>query len=252
MNETNYIYGRNTVLEAVNSGHPIEKIFVSYSAKGGPITAVFTAAKKHSIPCVKYDRRKFQQLERTALPKGANPQGVIALAGQIEYADIHELIRTAYAKDHNPIIVVLDGINDPHNLGAIARSAECSGAAGLLLPERNSAPVTPAAIKTSAGALEHLPVAKETNLGVALDKLKEEGFWIVGTATDGDKYYFDMDYDMPVALITGSEGRGMRPSTAKRCDFLVKIPLMGNIESLNASVSAGVVLYEILRNRRRD
>jgi 23S rRNA (guanosine2251-2'-O)-methyltransferase len=251
MNETNYIYGRNAVLEAINSGHPIEKVFVSFSAKGGPITAVFTAAKKHSIPCVRYDRRKFQHLERTVLPNGANSQGVIALAGQIDYLDVNELINIAYKKDSHPIILALDGINDPHNLGAIARSAECAGAAGIVLPERHSAPVTPAAIKTSAGALEYLPVAKEVNLGTALDKLKEEGFWIVGTDIAGDQYYFDVDYDIPVVLVTGSEGKGMRPSIAKRCDFLVKIPLAGKIESLNASVSAGIALFEIVRSRRK-
>ncbi|MFP4529004.1 MAG: 23S rRNA (guanosine(2251)-2'-O)-methyltransferase RlmB [Candidatus Kapaibacterium sp.] len=252
MNESNYIYGRNAVLEAINSGQNIEKIFISFTAKGAAVTAIYTAAKKNSIPLVRYDRKKFDRLERDALPREANSQGVIALAGQIEYTPIDDMIRKAYERSEHPVIVVLDGINDPHNLGAIARSAECSGAAGMVLPERNSAPVSPAAVKASAGALEHLPVAREGNLGVALDRLKEAGFWIVGSDISGDKYYYEMDYKMPVALITGSEGRGMRPSIANRCDFLIKIPMRGEIESLNASVATGVILFEILRSRQSD
>ena len=150
-----------------------------------------------------------------------------------------------------PIIVVLDEIEDPQNLGAIARSAECSGCGGMILTNKNSAPISPTAVKASAGALELIPIAKVDSLVQALEKLKENGFWIVGTDAQGDRLYSDDIYDSPIALVIGSEGRGMRPSTLKHCDYLINIPIVGQINSLNASASAAVVLFEILRQRAK-
>src|SRR5690606_20586070 len=149
----------------------------------------------------------------------------------------------------NPILVMLDEINDPHNLGAIARTAECSGVSGIILPERNSSPVTPAAIKSSAGALNHIDVCKTVNMIQAIKKLKDNGFWIVGTSLEAKQSYTTKIYDRPTVLVIGNEGKGMKPSLQKHCDNLVRIPILGKIESLNASVSCGIVLYEALRQK---
>lgn len=244
-----YIYGRNAVIEALRSDANIEKIYVSYSAKGAAPAKIYSLAKKSKINVTKFDDRKFSGLERRVCPRGSSAQGVVALVSPIEYIGIERLIKIAFEKEEKPILVALDGVEDPHNLGAIARSVECSGAAGLILPARNSAPVTPASIKTSAGALENVPVAKVSNLNVALEKLKKAGFWSFGADIKADKLYTDKIYDSPAVLIMGSEGSGMRKSTLQNCDFLVKIPILGKVDSLNVSVSAGIILFEMRRQR---
>lgn len=250
MNEQNsYIYGRNAVIEAMNSGASIEKIFIVFGAKGDVLKKIYASAKRQKISCVTHDKGKFTKLERSVCPKGAKSQGVIALVRPFETYSIGEFIAKAFEMNKKPVVVILDGITDPQNLGAIARSAECSGASGIILTERHSAPITPVAIKTSAGALEHLPITRVSSLIQALDKLKEEGFWVIGTEMNADKFYTEENYDTPVALVIGSEGSGMKPGTVKHCDILVKIPLYGKINSLNASVSAGILLYEIARKR---
>jgi 23S rRNA (guanosine2251-2'-O)-methyltransferase len=245
-----YIFGRNSVLEALHSDSSrIEKIFITYSAKGDAINKIFSRAKREKVQCVKQDNKKFIALERSVVPKGGNTQGVIALMRMFETVNIEELIKIAFDSDQNPVIIALDGINDPHNLGAITRAAECSGAAGLLISERESAPITPTAVKISSGALEHLPVAKASSFSLAFEKFKEAGFWIVGTDMEGEQLYTDFDFIRPVVIVIGSEGKGLRPSTRKHCDVLVKIPVKGKVGSLNASVSAGIVLYEALRQK---
>jgi 23S rRNA (guanosine2251-2'-O)-methyltransferase len=243
-----YIYGRNAVFEAIDAGGQFEKIFISFAAKGGPVDKIFAAAKRNSIPVAILDKRKFITLAKKIDCSQESNQGVIALLQAGETFTLDEIIEKIDLKT-NPVLVVLDGITDPHNLGAIARSAECSGASALILPEHNSAPVTPVAVKTSAGALKHIPVVKVTNLSTALQRLKEEGYWVVGTEMNAPKAYFEEKYDKPLAVIIGSEGKGMRPSTKKQCDILIKIPMRGKIESLNASVSAGIILFEILKQR---
>lgn len=247
--KSNYIFGRNPVLEAIASGNPIEKIFICYGSAGDSVNSIFSMAKKNGIKCTNLDKRKYAELERKELPNGSKTQGIIALLRKYESLSFNELIFKSLSVKKNPVIVVLDGITDPHNLGAIARSAECAGASGIVLPEHNSAPITPVSVKSSAGALNHIPVAKVTNLTQALQTLKDNGFWIVGTSSDAERLYTDKIYNIPVVLLIGSEGKGLRPGVIKQCDFIVKIPLHGKISSLNASVSAGIILFEIARQR---
>jgi 23S rRNA (guanosine2251-2'-O)-methyltransferase len=247
--EDTYIYGRNAVIDALTAGREIEKIFISFGSEGGPIAKIYAAAKRDKIPCVSVDRKKFAQLERTVCPGEIKSQGVIALLRAFELLSLDELIARAFEKDDRPVLVMLDEISDPHNLGAIARSAECSGAAGIIVTSKNSAPITPVAVKISAGALGRLPVARITSPAQAFERLKNEGFWVIGTDMNAEKLYSDNNYDIPVTIVIGSEGEGMRPGTKKHCDFNIRIPLRGETESLNASVSAGIILFEIVRQR---
>ncbi|MCL5991455.1 MAG: 23S rRNA (guanosine(2251)-2'-O)-methyltransferase RlmB [Bacteroidetes bacterium] len=248
-NKNSYIFGRNPVLEAIASGNPIEKIFICFGMKGEPINSIYSNAKKAGIKCSNLDKRKFNELEKNYLPKGSNSQGVAAIIRSFDILSLEELIEKSYTDNKLPVIIALDGITDPHNLGAIARSAECSGASGLILPEHNTAPITPVAVKASAGAMSHLPIAKVNNLSQALQTLKDSGFWIIGTSSDADRLYSDNIYNQPNVLLIGSEGKGLRPGIINHCDFMVKIPLYGKVSSLNASVSAGIILFEIKRQR---
>jgi 23S rRNA (guanosine2251-2'-O)-methyltransferase len=244
-----YIYGRNSIIEALRSGKSIEKIFVLFGAKGKPIDTIFSMANKKKVAIVNYDKKKFYSLENKICTKNSSSQGVIALLSQIEIIVVDDLIRTSLSKKENPLLLILDEINDPHNLGAIARSAECSGADGMIITERNSAPLSPAAIKASAGALEHIPIAKAGSLSATLKDIRNYGFCIIGSDSNAENLYTDHLYDKPVALVIGSEGKGIRPSTRKYCDHLIKIPMKGKINSLNASVSAGIILFEIMKQR---
>jgi len=245
----NYLYGRNAIIEALNSGTEIEKVFIIYGTKGNNLKVIYTLCKKGKIPIATIDRRKFASLEENAEIPYAKSQGVIALVKTVTTYHVDELIQLAFHKSKTPIIAVLDEIEDPQNLGAIARTVECVGGAGMIITSRNSAPITPTAVKASAGAIELIPVAKVDSLIQAMEKLKNAGFWIVGTDMDGSKLYFETFYDSPIAVVIGSEGKGLRQSTKKHCDILVKIPLHGKISSLNASVSAAIVLYEASRQR---
>ena len=249
MNET-YIYGRNAIIEALLSETEIEKIYIHFNSTGAVIDKITHLARKAKVPVVKYDKSKFSVLERNISDTEIKTQGVIAQRALVQYWDLNGLIKKSLTDEKNPVLVLVDEINDPHNLGAIARSAECAGAYGLIIPERNSSPVTPATIKTSAGAISHLPLAKTGSIINTLQKLKDSGFWIVATDMDGDKLYTDDIYDSPIVLIIGNEGKGITPAVLKHCDFKVKIQMSGKINSLNASVSAGVVLFEIMRQRR--
>jgi 23S rRNA (guanosine2251-2'-O)-methyltransferase len=244
-----YIYGRNAILEALKSNEDIEKIYYSFGLQGRQIDQIIFTARKMKVPVSQYDKQKFSMLAKNLFGSENNTQGVIAQKSIVKYTDLDELIEIAMAKEENPVILMLDEINDPHNLGAIARTAECSGAVGMILPERNSSPVTPAAVKASAGALNHLPLCKTVNMIQAVKKLKDSGFWITGTSLSARQDYTAKIYDRPTVLVIGNEGRGMKPSLQKHCDNLVKIPILGKIESLNASVSSGIILYEILRQK---
>ncbi len=247
--DTAYIYGRNAIIESLSNPERIAKIFISYGSQGEAISRIYRLAKKAKVQCVRHDKRKFQTLEKSVLPRDAKSQGIIALMNIISTVTVEDMIRKAKSQADLPVLVALDGINDPHNLGAIARSAECAGAGGIILPDRNSAPLTPTAMKASAGALEHIPVAMAGNLSQALELCKDNGFWVIGTDSDGDKFYNEESYDRPIVLVIGSEGKGLRPGIKKNCDAIVKIPLKGRISSLNASVAAGVMLFEILRQK---
>ncbi len=242
-----YVVGRRAVMESLQSGNPLEKIFVSYGADDGPLGTIRAQAKRSSVQCSVMDRRKFQALER-ALNVGANDaQGVIALRPIREATTLAALL--AYVHGEPPLIVALDGIMDPHNLGAIARSAEGAGAKGLILPEKFGSPITPTAVKASAGALEHLPSAKVLRMSEALETAKKAGFTIIGAASPGTVHYRKADYRGPCIIVLGNEGEGLHPRVQQICSQLVEIPMSGQIASLNASVAAGIILFEAQAQR---
>lgn len=244
-----YIYGKNAVIEAINSDVNIEKIYLLYNLAGDVLQKISRLANKNKIPVVQYDKHKFSELEKKISLEAFKSQGIIALRSVINYLDIDELVNYSFKIDKNPTLVLLNEINDVHNLGAIARSAECSGATGIILPERNSSPITPVAIKSSAGALSHIKVAKTGSIMNAIVKLKESGFWIAAADMDGKSNYYDAKLDIPLVVIIGNEGKGVSQAILKHCDFILKIPMKGNIESLNASVSAGIILFEVLKQK---
>jgi len=240
-----YIFGKNAVLEAISSGNEIQKIFLCY---GTDSSKIYSLSKKNKINCVVFDKNKFRELEKKSCPKDAKTQGIIALKQIISTVDLSDFLNNIDLKS-NPIIAILDGITDPQNLGAIARSAECAGVSALILPNKDSAQITPTAIKISAGALNYLNVIKVQNLILTIEKLKEFGFWIVGTDMKGTENYDSKIYDKPTVIIIGSEGNGISPSLLKHCDHLVNIKMYGKINSLNASVAAGILFFEIRRSR---
>jgi 23S rRNA (guanosine2251-2'-O)-methyltransferase len=242
-----YIYGRNAVTEALSSGSEIEKIYILYGLHG--TNPIFKLAKSNKVPVITFDKMKFKNLEDSVLPRDAKSQGVIALRTMAKTVDLGELADNAFARSNKPVLLILDGITDPQNLGAIARSAECAGVTGIVMPIRNSAPITPVAVKASAGALEHLDICKVTNLVNAIETLKDKGFWIYGADMQSTRLYSDNIYDRPIVIIIGSEGSGMKENVRKKCDEIISIPMSGRINSLNASVSAGIVLFEINRQR---
>lgn len=239
----NLIIGRKPVLEAIKSGETLEHIYVLQGQKGSSIFEIFKLAKQSSIKINEVPAAKFK-----ALSLDPNTQGVVALKSEQTYYEIEDVIIKA-KEDKYPLVLLLDSIQDPHNLGAILRSAECAGVKGVIITRYNSASVTETVVKVSAGATEHVMISKVSNLNHAMQQLKDQGFWIVGSSLDGAKYYNEVDYKMPVALIIGNEEKGIRRLTAEECDFLVKIPMSGKIESLNVSVATGVMLFEILRQR---
>lgn len=244
----NYIYGKNAVLQGIEADK-VEKVFIAFGAQGASINKIFKEANKNGVAVSKYDRKRFRELEKQVCPGDNLSQSVIAITKQVEILTIVDILEKAYESTDKPLIVALDEITDPQNLGAIARSAECAGASAILLTERNSSPINSFAVKASAGALTKIPVARVTNLATELSNLKEHGFWIVGTEVDTDTKYTDDIYNSPIVLVIGSEGKGMRPRVKKVCDHLIKIPMIGSTQSLNASVSAGIILFEILRQR---
>lgn len=246
---TYYIYGRNSILEALKNEQSIEKIYYSFGLQGRQIDQIVFLARKMKVPVTQFDKQKFKNLAVGLFGNEAKTQGVIAQKSIVDYVDLDDIIEQALAREENPIIVMLDEINDPQNLGAIARSCECSGVSGIVLPERNASPVTPVAVKASAGALNYIPLCKTVNMIQAIKRLKDSGFWITGTALEAKLSYTANIYDRPTVIIIGNEGKGMKPSLQKHCDNLVKIPILGKVQSLNASVSCGIILYEALRQK---
>ena len=241
------IEGRNPVIEALRAGQPLDKIFLAKNAEGreDPVASrIAGLAREAGIPVVNCDRRMLDRMSVT----GAH-QGVIAQAAAAAYVEIADLLALSRQKGRAPLIVVCDSINDPGNLGAIIRSAEIAGADGVVIPRRRSAGLTPAVYKASAGALAYLPVARAANVASALKELKEAGLWIFGAEAGGDVWYYDADMTLPMALVIGSEGEGISHLAAENCDFLLKIPMIGKINSLNASAAAAVLLFESLRQR---
>lgn len=238
------IYGRKPVLEAIKSGQEIEQILIPFGAKGNFYNELKAEAKKNKIKITELPTHKFQQLE-----KGNNTQGVIANIPEFNFSSVEEII-TSFKEKQYPLILLLDSIQDPQNLGAILRSAECFGVDGVLITTHQSSPITETVEKTSAGAINHLKIAKVTNLVQEMKFLKENGFWIVGSTLENSQVYSSLDYKMPIALIMGNEEKGIRKLVADNCDFLVHIPMKGKIQSLNVSVAAGILLAEISNNRK--
>ena len=237
------IYGRKPVLEAIISGKNIDRVVLSFGQKGDSVEKILIACKKHKIKLSQISPKKFREYE-----KGSNTQGVIAFLSDQNYFSLEKIISLSTGQKL-PFILILDSIQDPQNVGAILRTAESAGVDGVLITERNSASINETVEKTSAGAVSHLKICKVNNLKNDLVKLKDAGYWIVGSSLKGDKDYSEIDYKIPVAVIVGNEEKGIRRLTEEHCDFLVKIPMRGRIQSLNVSVSAGILLYEILRQR---
>ena len=238
------IEGRNAVIEALRAGVAIDKIYLARGETDATLGHIAAVARDKGVVVVDADRRKLDTMSRTHAH-----QGVIALAAVREYATVDDILAAAREKGEPPLIVVCDELSDPHNLGAVIRTAECAGAHGVIIPKRRSAGLTAVVAKTSAGAVAHLPVARVPNLPALLRQLKEEGVWIFGTAADGDTELYRADLKGPAAIVIGSEGDGMGRLVAEQCDFKVSIPMRGKLNSLNASAAAAILLYEAVRQR---
>ena len=238
------IEGRNAVIEALRAGRAIDKIFIAKGDVDKTLGHIASKARDKGIVVVEADRRKLDFMSQTHAH-----QGVVALAAVREYCEIADILAIAAERNEAPFVIVCDEISDPHNLGAIIRSAECVGAHGVIIPKRRSAGLTAVVDKTSAGALEHMAVARVPNLVSAIETLKKNGLWIYGTAADGSNELWKTDLTGPACIVIGSEGAGISRLVREKCDFLVSIPLRGQISSLNASAAAAVLLYEALRQR---
>ena len=237
------IEGRNAVIEAYRSGKPIDKLFILDGCQDGPMMTIKREAKKHDT-LVKYvTKERLDQLSETG-----KHQGVIAYAAAYEYAEVDDILEAAKKKGEPPFIFLLDNIEDPHNLGAIIRTANLAGAHGVIIPKNRAAGLTATVARTSAGALNYTPVAKVTNLVQTMEMLKEKGIWFVCADMNGQRMY-DLDLKGPIGLVIGNEGEGVSRLVRENCDFTATIPMKGDIDSLNASVAAGVLAYEIVRQR---
>lgn len=244
MELTDQIEGRNSVIELLESGRNINKIFVQDGEKHGSINKIIAMASQRKILINTISKEKMKQMAQTE-----NYQGVIAIVPPFDYVDIEDILSEAKARQEDPFIVLLDGIEDPHNLGSIIRTAETAGVHGIVIPKRRAASVNATVNKVSAGAVEHLKIARVNNMVETMKYLKEQGLWICGTDMDTKTYYYSQDLTGPLAIVIGSEGFGMSRLVKENCDFLVKIPMRGKITSLNASVSAGIVMYEAVEQR---
>ena len=238
------IEGKNAVMEALKAGRPLDKIYIAGGEQDKTLRFIAQKGKAAGAVISEADRRKLDAMSVTHAH-----QGVIAVAAAREYSTVADILALAAGRGEAPLIVVCDEITDPHNLGAIIRTAECAGAHGVVIPRNRSAGVTAVVEKTSAGAVEHMLVARASNLSAALRELQEAGVWIFGTAADGDRSLWEADLKGPAALVIGSEGSGMSRLIRENCDFLISIPLRGKVTSLNASNAAAVVLYEAVRQR---
>lgn len=241
---SNIICGRNPVLEAVRSGREIDRLLVAHGASSGSITAIIAKCKAKGILIKEISPQKLDYY-----CGGANHQGVAVMFASQEYSTPEEILELAKERDEKPFIIICDEIEDPHNLGAIIRTAEACSVHGIIIPKRRSASLNATVAKSASGALEYMKVARVTNISNTIDFLKENGVWVFGADMQGEDYA-DVDFDMPCALVIGNEGKGIGTLTAKKCDKIVSLPMCGKINSLNASVAAGILMYEVLRKRR--
>ncbi len=241
----NQLEGRNALTEALRSGRTVDKVFIAEGDTDSALQRLAAQAKQAGAVVVPVDRRKLDAMSTTHAH-----QGIIALAAAREYSSIDDILQEAADRNVPPLIVICDELSDPHNLGAIIRSAECAGAHGVIIPKRRSVGLTATVAKASAGALEYMKVARVTNINSAIEELKQKGVWIFGTAAEGSIAMYDADLKGPAAIVIGSEGDGMSRLVQKNCDVTVHIPMGGRITSLNASAAASILLYEAVRQRR--
>ncbi len=238
------IYGRNPVIEALESGHEIDKILLQDGLSHSRISKIAALAKEKRIPYQFVAKNKLDELSA----KG-NHQGVVAFAAAHKYSSVEDILALAKEKGEAPFILIADGLSDPHNLGSIIRTANAAGMHGVIIPKNRSVGLNGTVAKVSAGAIEHILVAKVSNIAQTIEKLKKEGVWVAGTDLSAKEYHYNSDLKGAIAIVIGSEGEGISRLVREKCDFLIKIPMIGEIESLNASVAAGVLIYEAVRQR---
>lgn len=236
------VEGRNAVIELLKSDTTIECIMMAKGDMEGSINVIYKLAKEKNIVIKEVDRRKLDTITQTG-----SHQGVIAFITPFEYCEVQDILGYAKRKEQDPFILVVDEIEDPHNLGALIRTAETCGVHGIIIPKRRNVGITPIVYKASAGAAQHMRIAKVANINTAIDVLKKNGVWVYGADMSGKNYCFDVDFKGAVAIVVGSEGKGISKLTREKCDLLVKIPMVGKISSLNASVAGGILMYEILK-----
>ena len=247
MSEKEYedqVEGRNSVLELLESGKDINKIFIQIGEKHGSINKIISKAKENRIVIVQAEKSKLDKMSQTN-----NHQGVIAIVPPFEYSSVEDIVEEAKKRNEQPFILILDGIEDPHNLGSIIRTAETAGVHGIIIPKGRAVGVNSTVAKVSAGAVEHMKIARVNNITETINYLKKYDVWICGTDMNTDKFYYDENYTGGIGIVIGSEGFGMSRLVKENCDFLVKIPMKGKITSLNASVSAGIIMYEVVKQR---
>ena len=238
------LVGRNAVTEALKSGRGINKLWIASGDREGSVAEIAALAKERGIVVQYVERAKIE-----ALAGGHRHQGVLAYVAPVPYAELEDILKAAEAKGEAPFLVLLDELEDPHNLGALLRTADATGVHGILIPKHRSVSLNATVAKTSAGAVEYVPVARIGNIAQTLKKLKEKGFWVAGADMDGEKAYYEADLTGPLVLVVGSEGKGMSRLTKEACDFIVRMPMVGRINSLNASVAGSILMYESMRQR---
>ncbi len=238
------VEGRNSVLELLDSDRDINKIFIEKGEKHGSINKIIAKAREKRVVIVEVDRQKLNKMAQTE-----NHQGVIAIVPPFNYCEVKDILDEAYRKNEKPFILILDGIEDPHNLGAIIRTAETAGVHGIIIPKRRACNVNSTVYKVASGAVEHMKIARVNNLNDEIKYLKDNDVWVHGTAVEASKYYYEENLTGAIAIVIGNEGKGMSNLVKENCDVLLKIPMKGKISSLNASVSAGIVMYEVVKQR---
>ena len=238
------IEGRNAVLELLESDKDINKIYITKGELKGSINKIIAIANEKKVIIVQKDKKQMDMMAQTE-----NYQGVIAVVPPYEYSEVEDILEVAKERNEDPFILILDGIEDTHNLGAIIRTAETAGVHGIIIPKRRAAQVNSTVSKVASGALEYMKIARVNNITDTISKLKDKGIWICGTAIDAEKYYYDQDLKGPLAIVIGNEGKGISDLVKRNCDFLVKIPMKGKVTSLNESVSTGIIVYEAVKQR---
>jgi 23S rRNA (guanosine2251-2'-O)-methyltransferase len=239
-----WIAGKNPVIEALRSSHPINKIWIAENSAQGAMKEVIHLAKENRIIVQFVPKRKIEQLAN-----GLAHQGVLASIAAYPYAELEDLFEKAKERQEDPFFLILDEIEDPHNLGSILRTADAAGAHGVIIPKRRAVGLTATVAKASAGAIEYVPVVRVTNIAQTIEELKQRGVWVAGTDAKADEDYRRANFDLPLALVIGSEGKGIGRLVLEKCDFTVKLPLVGEVSSLNASVAAAILIYEVHRKR---